>query len=307
MTVETIRMGFVGVDTANSSIRRIFPRWARELGLPTDRLVGHDLPLDAPDSAYRELVAAMRDDPGYRGALITTHKIRVHEAAADLFDELDEFARLCGEVSSVSKRDGRLIGHAKDPVTAGLALAEFLPGHRFSAQAAEVVCLGAGGAGTAITWWLAWHEDRLRRIVCVDTDPRRIDRLRDVHARGGLPPELFDYHVVSSVEESGKLVRQAPPGSLVVNATGLGKDRPGSPLPDDVVFPERSLVWELNYRGSLEFLARAGAQEVDRALTVVDGWSYFVHGWTQVIAEVFELSLEPSRIPRLAQIAEEIR
>jgi shikimate 5-dehydrogenase len=303
----TGRMGFVGVDTANSSIRKIFPRWARELGLPTDQLVGHDLPLDAPDSAYRDLVTAMRDDPEYLGALITTHKIRVHEAAADLFDELDEFAQLCGEISSVSKRDGRLIGHAKDPVTAGLALMEFLPEHQFEAGETEVVCLGAGGAGTAITWWLAWRECRLRRIVCVDTERRRIDHLRDVHVRGGLPPELFEYHVVSSTAESGKLVERAPAGSLVVNATGLGKDRPGSPLPDGVGFPERGLVWELNYRGSLEFLAQALAQETGRALTVVDGWSYFIHGWTQAIAEVFELPLAPSSLPRLAQIAAETR
>ncbi|GLW07078.1 hypothetical protein Misp01_22080 [Microtetraspora sp. NBRC 13810] len=305
MTAD-VRMGFVGVDTAHSSIRTTFPRWARELGLPTEQLVGHDLPLDAPDSAYRELVTAMRDDPGYRGALITTHKIRVYEAAAGLFDELDDFARLCGEISSVSKRDGRLVGHAKDPISAGLALTEFLPERHFAGRA-EVVCLGAGGAGTAITWWLAGRADRPRRIVCADTDPRRVEHLREVHARGGLPPELFGYHVVASAEESGKLVRQAPPGSLVVNATGLGKDRPGSPLPGDAEFPERALVWELNYRGSLEFLAQARAQAAERSLTVVDGWSYFIHGWTQVIAEVFGLSLTPDVVRRLAGIAEAVR
>ena len=35
-----------------------------------------------------------------------------------------------------------------------------------------------------------------------------------------------------------------PPASLVVNATGAGKDTPGSPLSADAVFPERALVWD---------------------------------------------------------------
>jgi len=33
-----------------------------------------------------------------------------------MFDELDDFASLMGEESSISKRDGRLFGAAKDPI-----------------------------------------------------------------------------------------------------------------------------------------------------------------------------------------------
>jgi shikimate 5-dehydrogenase len=98
-----------------------------------------------------------------------------------------------------------------------------------------------------------------------------------------------------------------PPRSLVVNATGLGKDRPGSPLPEAARFPERAVVWELNYRGPLEFLAQARRQEQDRDLTVVDGWRYFIHGWSQVVAEVFDLPMEPALVARLAEAAESVR
>ena len=83
-------MGFVGVSTGGSAIRTVFPHWADALGLPTRALVGHDVPLNAPPSSYRELVAAIADDPQHWGALVTTHKVAVHAAAADLFDELDE-------------------------------------------------------------------------------------------------------------------------------------------------------------------------------------------------------------------------
>ncbi len=51
-----------------------------------------------------------------------------------------------------------------------------------------------------------------------------------------------------------------PPGSLVVNATGMGKDRPGSPLGPTSVFPRDGVVWEFNYRGSLDFWHQALAQ-----------------------------------------------
>ncbi|MQA93158.1 MAG: shikimate dehydrogenase [Streptosporangiales bacterium] len=300
-----MRLGFVGVDTAHSSIRRVFPRWAEVLGLDEDGLIGYDIPLGAPDAAYLKVVEEIRDDPSIAGALVTTHKIRVFEAAGHLFDSLDVFARECGEVSSIAKRDGALAGHAKDPLTARLALEEFVPPQHFADTGGEVVCLGAGGAGTAITWYLAGRADRPQRIVVTDTDPRRLDHVREVHARGGLPAEIFSYVVVDGPADG--LVASAPPGSLIVNATGMGKDRPGSPLGAEADFPERALAWELNYRGSLEFLHTAEARRAERGLTVVDGWRYFIHGWSQVIAEVFAIDMGPDRVAELARVAAEVR
>jgi shikimate dehydrogenase len=293
-----VSMGFVGVSTAQSSIMRVFPAWARILGLPTDQLTGFDLPLGASRAQYRSVVSRIADDPGMPGALITTHKIGVYQAAADLFASLDDFAALCGEISSVSKRDGKLIGHAKDPMTAGLAIEEFLPGDHFAATGGELLCLGAGGSGTSIIWYLAHRADAPKRIVCTDTNPQRLAALTAL----GVPVET---HVVSGPADS--LVASMPPGSLVVNATGLGKDRPGSPVTDDVRFPLGGVVWEVNYRGSLEFLVAASNRQAADGLTVVDGWRYFVHGWSQVIAEVFGLTLDPAIVQTLSVAAADVR
>lgn len=302
-----LKMGFVGVSTASSSIMKVFPRWAETLNLPTRHLVGHDLPLDATPAQYQELVAQIRDDETHLGALVTTHKIGVYQYSSNLFDELDEFAEVCGEISSISKRDGRLIGHAKDPVTARLALEEFLPDRYFASGAADVVCLGAGGAGTAATWYLAQRADSPTTIICTDTDAERLAHLRHVHSSGGLDTSLFRYEEVAGPSDSDALVASAATGSLVINATGLGKDRPGSPISDACVFPNAGVAWELNYRGRLDFLHQSQAQQSRRRLTVVDGWRYFIHGWTQVIAEVFGVPLDRPVVERLAQQAQELR
>ena len=90
---------------------------------------------------------------------------------------------------------------------------------------------------------------------------------------------------------------------MVVNATGLGKDRPGSPLTDAVEFPENGIVWEFNYRGDLVFLDQANAQKAQKNLTIEDGWIYFIHGWTRVIAEVFHRDI-PTSGPEFDQLSE---
>ena len=303
----TSHMGFVGVSTAGSSIMRIFPRWAEILDLPTRTLVGHDLPLDATPENYRALVGQIRNDPDHLGALVTTHKMALFEAAHDLFDHLDTFSTLCGEVSSISKRNGALLGHAKDPITAGLALDEFLPDDHFDATGAHALILGAGGAGTALSWYLSEREDRPGSIVVTDTSTSRLEHLRDVHTRRGTPPDLIRYVLASDAQATLNVLTALPAASLVVNASGLGKDRPGSPLPEAAVFPDGAYVWEFNYRGSLEFLAQAREQEAAADLVVVDGWRYFIHGWTQVIAEVFDLELNDQLVEQLADAAADAR
>lgn len=47
------------------------------------------------------------------------------------------------------------------------------------------------------------------------------------------------------------------------------------------------MAWDFNYRGLLEFLDQAKAQEKTKNLKIEDGWVYFIHGWTRMIAEVF--------------------
>ncbi len=87
----------------------------------------------------------------------------------------------------------------------------------------------------------------------------------------------------------------------------MGKDRPGSPLGDGVRYPRDAVVWEFNYRGTLEFLRQAQAQQAERGLLIEDGWRYFVHGWSQVVADVFDIPMPAETVDRLADAATAVR
>jgi shikimate 5-dehydrogenase len=94
---------FIGVTTGKSSIIKVFPEWAKFLGLRDVVIKGIDFkPHDEPD-AYREAVEFIKNDPLSRGALVTTHKIDLLKACRDFFEELDPYARTMGEISCISK------------------------------------------------------------------------------------------------------------------------------------------------------------------------------------------------------------
>jgi shikimate 5-dehydrogenase len=300
---EAPTIHFVGVSTSQSSIMRVFPEWATELGIGKAAIHGIDLPLNAPPESYRAVVNFIRDDRQSRGALVTTHKIDLFRAAWDQFDELDWFANAMHEVSSISKRNGKLIGQAKDPVSAGRTLCSMLAENLWSGEEGQVFCIGSGGAGVAITWFLLKGEHRLgrpQRIIVSDVSPGRLDHLQRL-----VDSQQLETRLVKAAEENNAIMQALAPRSLIINATGLGKDRPGSPITDGTVFPSEAIVWELNYRGALDFLRQARRQSESSKLRIYDGWDYFIHGWTGVISDVFAIEIpnDSATFQRLSQIA----
>jgi len=287
---------FFGVTTAKSSIMKVFPAWAKRLGLKDAMIKGVDFPLHAPVADYRAAVAFVKRDPLALGALVTTHKIDLYNACRDQFDEIDAHARFMGETSCLSKRVGKFVCHAKDPISSGLALDGFLPARHFERTGAELFSMGAGGSSIALTWHMMQRNrgaDRPSRIVVSNRSAARLEEIQRIHREldAGVP---VDYVLAPKDVDNDAVVAKLKPGSLVINATGLGKDAPGSPASNAVQFPENGIVWDLNYRGDLLFLDQARAQASLRGLSIEDGWGYFLHGWTQVIAEVFHVDIPTS-------------
>ncbi|MEI8115104.1 MAG: shikimate dehydrogenase [Bacteroidia bacterium] len=287
-------MYFIGVTTSKSSIMKVFSEWAKYLQLGDVEIKGIDFKMHDEPAKYREAVDFIKNDKNSLGALVTTHKIDLLAACRDQFEQLDEYAGLMHEISSISKVDGKLVGHAKDPITSGLALQAFLPENYWEKTGAEVLILGAGGSGLALSWHLSKKEFGLNRpskIIVVNRSSGRIDEMKEIHEKIGLDIPV-EYHVVgSSTSKSDAILRCLKPGSLVVNATGLGKDTQGSPFTDDCEYPENCIVWDFNYRGELVFLDQARNQQKAKKLQIEDGWIYFLHGWTRVIAEVFHIEI----------------
>lgn len=301
-------MYFVGVTTTRSMIMKVFPAWAKRLELGDCQLKGIDLKLHDEPQRYREVVQFIKDDPMSLGALVTTHKIDLLHATRDMFDGLDDFASLMGEVSSISKADGRLLGGAKDPISSGLALESFLPAQHWEDTRADAFILGAGGSSVALCSYLVRPEhdaNRPARVFVSNRSPKRLEDMKEIHRRQGVDVPVSYVHTPRP-EDNDEVLRGLSPGSLVANATGLGKDAPGSPLTSAASFPRGGFAWDFNYRGSLVFLEQARAQAGDRGLAVEDGWLYFMYGWLAVIAEVFHrpIPLHGPMFDELCHLAE---
>lgn len=300
-------MYFIGVTTGSSSIMKVFPDWAKALGFDDALIKGIDIEIHAKPEIYREVVSFIKNDPLSLGALVTTHKIDLYDAAKDLFEYLDPYATQFGELSSISKDGDKLCGHAKDPITCGMALEEFVPENYWRDNPkAGVMIMGAGGSAISMCSYFMRKDfagNYPSRIVVANRSQPRLTEIEEINKTlnpGGI---ACDYALTPEPGQNDDVMRTMTEGSLIINATGLGKDRPGSPLTDDVAFPKNALVWEINYRGDLRFMHQAIEQKEKQNLIIEDGWMYFVYGWTAVIAEVFHKPIEGELLREMDRIA----
>lgn len=300
---------FIGVTTKKSSIMKVFPLWMKELGREDIVMEGVDCLIHDKPEVYRQAVAQIKYDPNSLGALVTTHKIDLLTAARDMFDYLDPYAMITDEISSISKLEGRLEGHAKDPITSGSSLDAIIGKDYFGRTGGEVLCFGAGGSAIATLLHLINKKDaadRPKRFVFVNRSQGRLDHAREMVSK--LETDIASEYICNSDPAvNDKIMSGMPPFSVVINATGMGKDTPGSPVTWDGQFPMNAIAWEFNYRGELDFMHQALAQVESRKVLVEDGWVYFVHGWTQVVAQVLHFDLTPELFDRLKKAAETVR
>lgn len=300
---------FIGVTTGKSSINKVFPLWMDVLGRPEVVLEGIDHAIHDQPENYRKSVAQLKFDPLSLGALVTTHKMDVYSAANDMFDYFDPYAKTTGELSCISKMNGELRGHAKDPLTAGLSLEAIIEPGYFGMTGGHILCLGAGGSAVATLLYLINKEhpaDRPEKFIAVNRSPGKLDHMREMVAKFDTDIEV-EYVHNSDPKINDELMAKLPENSIVINATGMGKDTPGSPVTDAGIFPQNGIAWEFNYRGELDFMHQALAQVDTRKLQVEDGWVYFLHGWSQVIAEVLHIDLTPELFKELDEAASGVR
>ena len=281
---------FLGVDTAGSSIHHVFPTWA-PIFAPGAMVRGLDLPEDATPRQFRDAVAAMSANPAIVGAVVTSHKLRLYRACHDIIDADDPFVAMTHEINCLDLR-GQPTAYARDPVSLDALMSK--PSSPL-AGATSVVCIGAGGSATALLLAIGLDvngtltsgrailpDDQTRRLTIIGRSQDSLDAIDRVRSRSGIPSESVSLVRAAGVHAVGEIVSAAPAGSLVINATGLGKTAPGSPLPGPAAFPPGAVAWDFNYRGPLTFLSQARAA----SLRDEDGWQYFVAGWSAALAAV---------------------
>jgi shikimate 5-dehydrogenase len=268
------RVYFLGVNTAGSAAHKMFPYWIHSIGRQAS-LVGVDLMLESSCESYQKFLKSIRLDERCLGAQITSHKVRVYDCAGSELDEVDRDARNLGEIGAIAVSEGRLTGFSPDMLALSGELSVMLTEDNPWPSPREVIILGGGGAGRAIALSCAKLGrsmiskitiTELSAVVRADLETRLTSLIVD---RGG--PELE----IRDGRENDAAVAAGSPGSLIANATGRGKDSVGSPLSPAALLPVRSIAWDLNYRGDLDFLRFARVQAQERGLHVVDGWSIF--------------------------------
>ncbi len=225
---------FIGVTTGSSSIMKVFPKWAKALHLDDAVIKGMDFQPHSDPESYREAVTFIKDDPLSLGALVTTHKIDLFNSCKDLFDYIDPFAKQLGEVSSISKKDGKLCAHAKDPISSGLALENFVPENFWNDYNGDVLLIGAGGSSLAMSVYFTQEKfgtNVPKRIIIANRSQPRLDSAKEI-LKGLNPQTSFEFILNPTPADNDKTLASLKPHSVIVNATGLGKDAPGSPLTD---------------------------------------------------------------------------
>ncbi|MBY9003578.1 MAG: shikimate dehydrogenase [Candidatus Lokiarchaeota archaeon] len=302
---------YIGVTTTKSSIMRVFPKWAEFLGIGDTPIVGINCKIHDDQKVYRKIVEFIKNDENSLGALVTSHKIDLFDAAKDLFDQVDAYTKLLGELSCISKNEEELWAHAKDPITSGLSYEAFIPKDHWKKTRGEICIIGAGGASLALTTYLmeTMNKDQWpEKIYVTNRSIPRLKTMKKIHAKinPGIP---FEYHHCPKPEDNDKIVSNLNQYSLIINGTGAGKDFAGSPLSKNAEFPVNGFAWDYNIRGDLIFLKQARAQEKTKNLHIEDGWVYFLHGWQRVIAEVFHLNIPTSgpKFEELSKIALQVK
>lgn len=205
--------GLIGQGIGASRSPALHEREGAAQGL---RLVYRLIDLDAlrlgPQALPELLTAAAR--LGFAGVNIT---FPCKQAVIAHLDELSPDAAALGAVNTVVLRDGRRVGHNTDCSGFAEGFRRGLPG----APRAQVVQLGAGGAGAAVAHALL--AEGTGQLAIADTDPARAEALAaDLNARFGAGRAVAAADLAAAVASADGLVNCTPVGMLKL---------PGMPLP----------------------------------------------------------------------------
>lgn len=190
----------------------------------------------------------IREGDDFAGALIASpHK----EKAPPLSDALSDDARISGAVNVYVRADGKLRGHNTDADGVRAGLEAVLPKAK-GRWPRNAVVLGAGGGARAVVAVLIGSG--FQHVVVFNRHLHRAEALVAHFSRSARQMELRARPWHDAILEA-ELAR----AELLVNASGVGQDG-GSPIPTELVPPDRSVLDLVLSPGSTALMDAATAQ-----------------------------------------------
>jgi shikimate dehydrogenase len=179
---------------------------------------------------------------GFAGLNIT-HPCK--QAILPLLHEVSPEADALGAVNTVVLRDGRRIGHNTDAHGFAESFRRSLP----DAARANVVQMGAGGAGSAVAW--AALALGVERLCLFDVDRDRAE---------ALTRRLRSHFGPNRISAGTDLPASVAAADGIINATPVGMvNHPGLPLPAELLRPSHWVAEVIYFPIETELLRAAGA------------------------------------------------
>ena len=196
-----------------------------------------------------EAIGEIRAGDDFAGALIASpHK----EKAPPLSDWLSDDARVSGAVNVFARVDGRLRGYNSDADGIRAGLVSILPRVK-GKWPRNAVVLGAGGGARAVVAVLIGSG--FKHVVVLNRHLHRAEALVTHFSRAARHMELRARPWHNAIIEA-ELSR----AELLINASGIGDEGGESPIPADLLPPDRFVLDLVLNRASTPLMEEARAQ-----------------------------------------------
>ncbi|CAM5763550.1 shikimate dehydrogenase [Bosea minatitlanensis] len=220
-----VLIGLIGADIQQSLAPEIHMREGEQQGLRYFYRLIDIARLGLDETALPELLLGA-ERCGFDGLGIT-HPCK--QLVISHLTELSEAAQALGSANTVLFRDGKRIGHNTDWV----GFAEMFRRDMGGQPRANVVQLGAGGAGVAVAF--AALTVGVQNLTIFDVDAGKADRVVDTLTR---------HFGEGRIRRGDDLEAAVASAEGLVNATPVGMDaHPGMPLPERFL---RSDLWVID-------------------------------------------------------------
>src|SRR5688572_25463973 len=215
-----------------------------------------------------EALKEIRADDTFAGAIISSpHK----EKAPPLSDGLSDDARVSGAVNVFVRIDGRLRGHNTDADGVRAGLVSILPRVK-GKWPRHAVVLGAGGGARAVVAVLIGSG--FQHVAVLNRHLHKAEALVAHFSRTARHMELRARPWHDAIIEV-ELAR----AELLVNASGIGVEAGESPIPAELLPPDRYVLDLVLNHPTTPLMAEASA----RGGTVTNGQGAFLAGCTETI------------------------